>query len=86
MVTLHLYPQQYLISREISLLDHYNHSFLIPDEPPLNVTIFKGLGVGTQHLVFNIALREEVLEGQAQGAFDSIECFNFFKPKPLNNV
>ncbi len=26
------------------------------------VTIFKGLGVGTQHLVFNIALRVEVVE------------------------
>ncbi len=34
----------------------------ILDEPPLNVTIFKGLGVGTQHLVFNIALRVEVVE------------------------
>ncbi len=28
----------------------------------VHVTIFKGLGVGTQHLVFNIALRVEVVE------------------------
>ncbi len=27
-----------------------------------SVMIFKGLGVGTQHLIFNIALRVEVVE------------------------
>ncbi len=40
-----------------------------------------------QHLVFNIALRVEVVE-RTRHKEDLIQLnvFNFFKPKPLNNV